>query len=121
MTYSCGRRFDGHIECWGRGSYGELSSPAGVFTQIASGGNHGCAIAPDGETVCWGAGLSTSACSVGGDRVNCGQSLVPAGTYVHVAAGWMHSCGLESSGSIRCWGSANHGALGVPSDLRWTP
>ena len=87
-------RDSGAIECWGD-SVGEV--PDGVFTAVSVSRDFACALAVDGQAVCWG---------------DYGRVDAAGGDYVQVAAGAGGGCGLRQSGHIECWGGA--GSLSVP-------
>jgi len=106
LYYSCGLKSDGRIECWGQNDYssygsttppaddgptGQADPPTGQFTAVSAGWEHACALANDGEIVCWG-------------RNHNSQADPPDGQYVALSAGWDYSCALTESGSVACWG-----------------
>jgi len=79
---------------------------------IAAGGQHTCAVTPDGAVRCWGAG---NASQLGQGRA--GDSsvglLVPGVSDVdQVALGYEFSCARAKSGATQCWGANPRGALG---------
>src|SRR5438034_2082276 len=42
--HTCGVRNGGTLVCWGRNNEGQVSPPAGTFTQVSAGEGHGCAV-----------------------------------------------------------------------------
>ena len=62
-----------------------------MYTAVAAGGAHSCALGTDGAVTCWG------------DN-DWGQAEPPAGVYAAVAAGGAHSCALGAGGAVTCWG-----------------
>ena len=68
------------------------SAGRGVYTAVAAGWGHSCAIRGDGAVTCWG------------DN-NWGQAEPPGGVYVAITAGRWHSCALDTGGAVTCWGS----------------
>ena len=69
-----------------------------VATTISSGGNHTCALLPDGSPVCWGANDYGQAPGV----------FTPPPKLTAITSGGSHSCGLGADGSWTCWGSYPH-------------
>lgn len=77
-AHTCARFADGHLECWGYNSHGELgrpnisgtissptpgavidgSAPLSGASELAIGEGHGCVRAADGNARCWGSNLS---------------------------------------------------------------
>ena len=130
-SHSCGLRFDGTVECWGKLEetstiplWDENTSPdlwnavpSGTFTAIASGGMHACALSINHTVKCWGDDYD-------------GQTDAPAATaFKAISSGAFHSCGLvradrntgavthedrEADGTIRCWGRNAYGQTDAP-------
>ena len=42
---------DGTVECWGPNNLAQLMAPAGVLTQLSSGGDHDCGMRSDGTFI----------------------------------------------------------------------
>lgn len=97
---SCALDSQSEIRCWGVTS--AASPPAGTFTQIEGGDDHGCGVRSDGTVACWG-------------ENDDGQTTAPAGTFKQVSAGGRTSCGLRTNGSLECWGNSTQGLLTEPS------
>ena len=74
-----------------------------MFINIACGGDHSLAIAPDGSIVAWGYN-------------EFGQCVAPEPNdhFLKVAAGYRHSLALREDGSIEAWGLNDHGQSTVP-------
>lgn len=89
-VFTCGVTDVGSIQCWGNAP---TPVPAGMFSQVASGTLHVCAIVEtDGSLRCWGDN---------GD----GQSTPPAGAYLEVSSGLDFSCAVRADDfSVVCWG-----------------
>ncbi len=79
---------------------------------LAGGTNHTCALASDGDVVCWG---QNSYGQLGdgstADRL-APVAVANAGTSIAVAAGDAHSCSLQWNGTVMCWGDNAVGQLG---------
>ena len=78
VNFSCGRRTQRSVYCWGRGDLGQLGNSQlrnyvvpqwvgpgpgrlrvfnnDVFETVEAGGRHACALARDGTVYCWGSG-----------------------------------------------------------------
>jgi alpha-tubulin suppressor-like RCC1 family protein len=99
----------GEIVCWGDGSDDVLSPPAGVFTSLAGGPGHLCAVANDGSIACWG------------DSDSYGRYTdIPKGDFIEVTVGDSHNCALAEDGAIACWGNDVWMATDVPIGLKAT-
>ncbi|AKL72967.1 Regulator of chromosome condensation (RCC1) repeat [Actinobacteria bacterium IMCC26256] len=101
----------GTVMCLGSGGAslpGTLQAKA-----ISVGGEHGCAVLPDGSVRCWGSntygqlGNGTKVASVGAAVVASGITNA-----VDVAAGMNHTCALLSDQTIKCWGNYSSGQTG---------
>jgi hypothetical protein len=102
-----------------------------VFTSVAAGGAHTCALATTGAAYCWGRAEggqlvvptpSTMCATDGGDRA-CIKVPVPVGgglIFSRLVAGGAHTCGLTSDGTAYCWGSNASGQLGDNTTTRRT-
>jgi len=83
---------------------------------------HTCAIASQGQALCWGSNLrgqlgvaTTQTCHFGALAFTCSNVPVPvAGDYRFrtLALGFQHSCGATQSGDVLCWGDNRRGQLG---------
>jgi alpha-tubulin suppressor-like RCC1 family protein len=130
IVHTCGLRTDQRVLCWGDNSYGQLgdgsTTPVAVptadkavagghvFTQVAGGGLHNCALDADGAIWCWGdnaygqLGDATFSERTAPVKIESADDDV----FIEVAAGWGQSCGLRADGQLFCWGDNRYGALG---------
>jgi hypothetical protein len=99
---SCALTSAGKLSCWGFGSAGEASAPAGTYVALSTGDSHSCAIDTAGALHCWG-------------DDSFGQSTPPAGSYRTVSGGGVNSCAIGSDSTLRCWGDTSHGVASPPS------
>jgi hypothetical protein len=92
-TFGCLIDEGGELACWGSTVLEALTAPAGVFSSVAAGQFHACALDVDGTPTCWGA-------------LSYGDTIEPplGARYAEVAAGNGATCGLTSDGTIQCWG-----------------
>ena len=133
----CAVGTDNLVYCWGANSNGETGNdkdseasfidkvkigtsgseiPAGsTIKQVASGGNHSCAIASDNLVYCWGSG-NRGALGNGASndsnvpkkvKIGTSGSEIPAGSTIkQVASGGALSCAIASNNQAYCWGSS---------------
>jgi hypothetical protein len=129
--YSCARKIDGTLWCWGYNLDGVLGdgtkfdkpSPVQVsalgtsVAEVAAGASHTCARKTDGTLWCWGSNYLGQL----GDGTSTDKSLpvqvVSLGASVlGVAAGgfstYGHACARTSDNSLWCWGCNYDGELG---------
>ena len=67
-----------------------FDTPPGVYTAIAVGANHACALTESGEAVCWNVENST-------------QWETPPGPYTYITANGDTTCAASTAGEIECW------------------
>lgn len=148
---TCGLGLSGTAYCWGDGKLGQLgvsptdslfedcssipgedpcaSSPlpvagAGMFTGLAVGGAHACAIPAPGQPVCWGddrfgqLGTPDTATLCGQPPGPCARTPVgvPLANVIAISAGDSHTCVLRVGGNAFCWGYGAYGRLGNGGD-----
>jgi alpha-tubulin suppressor-like RCC1 family protein len=94
-----------------------------AYKEIASGGDHNCAIDTAGALWCWGnnatyqlgmpnTGATTRpypirvGCQPENDGKNCFSD------WQLVAAGWFHTCAIRAQGQLYCWGGNLRGQVG---------
>ena len=101
---TCQVQRDGSLSCWGSNSNGQATPPSGVFSQVANGEIHGCAITGDGGSVaCWGADMPGGFGSPSSTDAFRRLALGPQGI----------TCGLKADGSAQCW----HPVLGQTASI----
>ena len=120
-NHSCALRRDGSVSCWGHNKNGqiglseshetdEIREPFEVpgitdATAIAAGGNHACALHPDGNVSCWGAvpfALSNPNSDSSTPLLIEGISDVIA---ITAGGGWEtgFTCALHQDRTTSCW------------------
>jgi alpha-tubulin suppressor-like RCC1 family protein len=132
--FTCARREDGTLACWGNGELAQLGDGAfasrnrpvvleGSFEHFALGLWHGCGVGEGGTVRCWGLNATGEVGNGTTDRVGAPTVVNMLGGFAHtVAAGGGHSCAALTDGSLRCWGNNSWGQLGVSaSGARTTP
>ena len=130
---TCGVTIDGDAYCWGDNRYGQIGAgevpynsygfvrtwPRKVegghlFTTIAVGGNHVCALDTTGAAWCWG--RNDNAQQLGDDSgiSHRGVPVRVVGSLVFdaIAAAAVATCGHTPTNSVHCWGSDYFGGLG---------
>ncbi len=89
-----------------------------TYKDVATGGDHSCAVATDGTAWCWGRGEEGEL----GDGTN-GISFSPQRVkgdvvFAQITAGDNHTCAITSAGRPYCWGWDAFYQLGHPADTR---
>jgi alpha-tubulin suppressor-like RCC1 family protein len=128
-SHSCAIGNDSNTYCWGMNDSGYLGNgttagsptpvpvnrPMGViFTDLAIGEIHTCAIGNDSKTYCWG---SNGSGELGDGSINQSRytptpvSAPPGVTFTQVAAGRSHTCALGNDSRAYCWGQGGFGQL----------
>ncbi|MBI3071931.1 MAG: hypothetical protein HYY84_07380 [Deltaproteobacteria bacterium] len=131
------------MRCWGLAASGQLGygntqsigddagetpstagdvSVGGDAIQVATGGNHTCAILSTGRVRCWGLGASGqlgygAATNIGDDAGSVPSDAGDVSIYAdsgvtEIGAGANHTCALIATGNVRCWGLGASGQLG---------
>ncbi len=89
----------------------ELRARATIPAQLATKGDHSCAINDIGQVKCWGRNDYGQAGP--GGFIDLGDNL----SAVSIATGYWHSCALLADGRVKCWGRNNYGQLGLGDSL----
>ena len=134
--HTCALHRTGAVSCWGDTGQGQLgngpsryiyASPVPLAVvgiedgiDIATGGDHSCALREDGTISCWGAnrygqlGNRQSADDSTNNRANSSVPVKVEGITdaTAIATGAEHSCALREDGTISCWGANRYGQLG---------
>jgi alpha-tubulin suppressor-like RCC1 family protein len=123
-TFTCARKGDGTVWCWGagflgNGGYGQSSTPVQVsglganVAQISTGGAAACARKTDGSLWCWGYnqwGLIGDGTTV--DRSTPVQVTALGNTVAEISVGDVFACARTIDGNVSCWGNNEYGQLG---------
>jgi alpha-tubulin suppressor-like RCC1 family protein len=100
-------------------SPGPVSLP--VRPAVQTGGQHTCALRPNGELICWGGNARGQLGDGSGRRVLLPLLAIQAGRYADLASGVNHGCGLTTTGDAFCWGANDQGQLGGGGGSSPTP
>ena len=94
-AWHCGVRTDGTIDCWNPYRVEVITPPAGVFTRVAVGDTHACAIrSSDGRVLCWGS-----------NGFGEGPPGPSSDSYKALSARSYLTCGIRTVDSkVVCWG-----------------
>ena len=124
---TCGLKTDGKALCWGSNRFGQLANEgdlgdypvpgpiAGsyVFTAVAVGGAHTCALTKGGQALCWGQNLWGQLGTGSTAEIVLTQTVVSSAlTFVSISAGSQNTCAISKSGKTLCWGRNDNGELG---------
>jgi alpha-tubulin suppressor-like RCC1 family protein len=115
----------GKLYCWGTneggavgdGTLDDRREPVAVattmlFSDVAAGGAHTCAVSTDNRAVCWGYnGMGQLGDGTRKSRPSLGAVDSP-NRYQFIAAGGQHTCAIDSSGLVYCWGDNRFGQTG---------
>ena len=118
-SHACAVGEDHSLWCWGSNSSGQLGVGTGpsrtapvavapalgkVWTAVASGYAHTCAVRDDGTLWCWGSNDQDGLGKAGAWSAT-PQQVDATATWSSVAAGTSSGCALRTDGSLYCWGS----------------
>ena len=149
-SHTCALLDQGDLKCWGLNTSGQLgvrsSATAlgdgsgemgdslstvyvGTSIQVATGGEHTCALLIEGTVKCWGENSSgqlgrQNTTDVGRGALSMGAFLsainLGTGRYaIQVVAGNNHTCVLLDNGTVKCWGLNTSGQLGQRSKVNY--
>lgn len=121
--FTCARRSDRTVACWGSNHQGQCGPDArelvalrptpvpglGRVAQIALGGAHACTRADDGVLSCWGGNAHGQLGDGSTAERAAPMPVAGLGDVMDVAAGFLHTCAVRRDGTVWCWG-ANHWA-----------
>ncbi|MBI5537334.1 MAG: hypothetical protein HY898_31720 [Deltaproteobacteria bacterium] len=91
------------------------TKPQPLWSTVAVGGGHACAVTQAGELYCWGANVYGE---VGDGTYNEQHVPVRIGTssdWMFASAGAFHTCAISQSGKLFCWGQNTYSQLGDPA------
>jgi alpha-tubulin suppressor-like RCC1 family protein len=100
----------------GNGGFSLATIPMSVvddrkFTEIAAGGEHTCALTPEGKPFCWGAQHLTGNRNADPYTARPLEVETPH-VFESISAGFGHTCALTATGEAYCWGENWGGKLG---------
>ena len=129
-VFTCARRSDGSVWCWGDLGEGLTNYEGKGFpprpipgvrdtVEIRAGGQVACALLSSGSVMCWGAntegqlgdGSAESAYAIAQPTV------VPHRDAAELSLGKEHICTGSSTGKVSCWGSNDNKRATVPEGL----
>ena len=131
-AHTCSLTQGGRVNCWGANGEGQVGvvlggiitidsltfrSPvpvmaATIFSDVAAGGLHSCALTAGGAPWCWG--YNTSGQLGNGTTAGSTFPVLVSGalSLTSISSGAAHSCGLTAAGAAWCWGTNVNGELG---------
>jgi alpha-tubulin suppressor-like RCC1 family protein len=132
--YTCARRANGTLKCWGSAVFGTtcgmtacvtpvliLDSQGNAFgnvSAVSAGDSHLCALMAGGTVTCWG---SNNFWGQQGPQLTVGQGSATPTTVTGlsnvqgVTTSSNDSCALKATGTTWCWGDNTSGQLGTGS------
>lgn len=146
--HNCALLTNGQARCWGDNDAGQLgdgttddglrpgvvsngaaTGPLTGVVQLATGGDHTCALRAGGQASCWGwnrygqLGDGTTTDRLRPRVVLSADGTGPLTGITQIVTGVAHTCALLVNGEVRCWGQNHEGELGagVPEPQRRRP
>lgn len=83
-----------------------------VFSALAAGLEHSCALRTDGSVQCWGRNASGQLGNGSTSPTTTPGGVLGLAGVSAIAAGNFHNCALRSDGTVHCWGANSLGQLG---------
>ena len=130
-SHTCALTTAGAALCWGAGNSGQLGTGTAtpqqivpvpvaggtIFSKLAAGFLHTCALQADGTAYCWGSNANGSGRLGDGTTTQrpAPVAVVGGAKFTDIAAGTEHTCGRSTAGSAICWGRNQEGQLGDKS------
>ena len=130
--FTCARRADGTVRCWGTNQFGQLGDdttagprflPVAVSgltgaIRIAAGATHACALRGGGSMVCWGGNGQGQLGTGDATSRDVPTAVVDIDNVAEIGAGLRFTCASRetsegSTSRIYCWGDNNLGQLGI--------
>jgi alpha-tubulin suppressor-like RCC1 family protein len=129
-AFTCARRTNSAILCWGDNSSGQLGdgtqtsrdTPGRVMnlpdgpTELVAGRFFACARSGTGHVSCWGEN-TTGVIGTAPNPSTLPVEISGINDALQIAAGHQHACVLHVNGNVSCWGSNQYGQLGDGSGL----
>ncbi|HEX2721313.1 MAG TPA: hypothetical protein VHM24_00235 [Gemmatimonadaceae bacterium] len=132
--HACAVAADGVAWCWGSNQLGQIGdgrttglgmgtgsgptvpvrvSTDRLFSSISAGGGYTCAVAREGDVLCWGENhVGQLGIGEAGQPQPTPRPVVRGNTLQAIASGTVHTCALSATGAAMCWGGNWFGALG---------
>jgi alpha-tubulin suppressor-like RCC1 family protein len=136
LSFTCTLNLQRNAYCVGINTVGQIGDGTfvqrGTPTQVVgghtfsllaenwAGGQHVCALEPNGSAWCWGAGGSNALGN--GSTANRNQPTLVSGgiTFRDISTGFFSTCGLSVVGGVYCWG-AYFGGYATPTAILGAP
>jgi len=127
VAYSCARKKDGTLWCWGNNIWGVLgdgtttSSPVPVqvtslgntVARVFAGNSNVCALKTDGTAWCWGQNLfGVVGDGTETDRLSPVQVTTLGTDATEIGIYETYACAARMDGTVWCWGWGLYGAFG---------